>query len=237
METVSIQQIYCILEVCRICIFTFTMEEDFDGLFDAISEHISSLIQDGKHQPPVTQRCFYESTNFTPSKTNIKDLYILAQCDFGVEYTQNILSIVYLDRLLSTKDFQFCASCWRYVVSMCIYLAVKYLDDLKVPVSSTASIFNISPILMNTMEIELIKLLDFNLYVSAFDYEKYILKFETELCKDNCSVDTMIYYDCFCIEDEAHQTCEELECTFEEQRHIYTAHFSKSPCIHKAMSF
>lgn len=147
-------------------------------LLKRISRRVFHLMPPPKSKTPNCHFPCFEDDFFEPaSQENILKVYNHAKKYFYVEDSSSVLSLIYLEKLIfngSKWSFYVNSTNWYSTIVMCIYLAVKYMDDLTVTVSSAVGVFHIPSQRLCEMEIVTFKILEFNLYIDPDRYHEYV---------------------------------------------------------------
>jgi hypothetical protein len=107
-----------------------------------------------------------------------------------VKYTEMsesgvIVALVYIDRLISKKNFALTRLNVHRLVATAILLSKKYCEDSLTTNKYFAQVAGVSVSVLNNMERHLLILIDYQCYVTTSEYEVYIIniKFQKGLYK------------------------------------------------------
>jgi hypothetical protein len=84
-----------------------------------------------------------------------------------------VLALVYIDRLITLRRVVLDALNVHRVLITSVMLAAKFFDDLYLDNEHYAAVGGIPNHEMNTLELEFLFLLEFNLHVTTADYDLY----------------------------------------------------------------
>ena len=139
-----------------------------NGGFHTPAQHA----QQQSNQEPQQQVVTKFSSSYPPDvsiRTYLKRIKAHANCSDSVF----VLALVYIDRVISLQGMKIDALNVHRILITSIMLAAKFLDDLFYNNAFYAKLGGITLSEINSLEIELLKLLRFSLYVDSDTYIKY----------------------------------------------------------------
>mmetsp|Transcript_7045 Transcript_7045/g.10547 ORF Transcript_7045/g.10547 Transcript_7045/m.10547 type:complete len:330 (-) Transcript_7045:179-1168(-) len=98
-----------------------------------------------------------------------------------MEYECMIITLIYMERLskMTGQGFRICMWNWRYTLLVCMMLASKVFDDFSMNNFDFADIFcNVHLKHVNLMEVQILKIFNFNVEVSSEEYMSYHTKIQ-----------------------------------------------------------
>lgn len=107
-----------------------------------------------------------------------------------MEHDTIIMSLIYIERLIKSTNSALapCAENWRSILFACMVLASKVWDDLSMwnidfsnVSAATVGLSSFTLSRINKLELSLLKVLDFNVSVSASEYARYYFLIRTML--------------------------------------------------------
>jgi hypothetical protein len=103
-----------------------------------------------------------------------------------VKPESGVLSLYYIEKMIRKTSFTFAPFNWRKVVLACVILATKVYEELAVWNADFKEVFpNLSVHDLNKMEMELLRLLDFEVGLNSAKYVKYFFAI-----RDHSELDT-----------------------------------------------
>eukprot|EP00602_Paraphysomonas_sp_CaronLab_P002920 CAMPEP_0185028886 /NCGR_PEP_ID=MMETSP1103-20130426/14953_1 /TAXON_ID=36769 /ORGANISM="Paraphysomonas bandaiensis, Strain Caron Lab Isolate" /LENGTH=422 /DNA_ID=CAMNT_0027563453 /DNA_START=79 /DNA_END=1347 /DNA_ORIENTATION=+ len=106
---------------------------------------------------------------------NIKHVFSIIYQETEMEYPCMVISLIYMERMVERTKLRFriCDKNWQCTLFMCMMLSSKIWDDFSMINADYATLFaGFSLESINSLEMELLDILDFNVEVSSSEYLK-----------------------------------------------------------------
>lgn len=139
----------------------------------------------------------FDDTRFCPRNVSIETVqqfFSLIHGESQMEFECMIVVLIYIERLAraSENKFRICSTNWKLVLCTCMMLASKIWDDFSMVNKDFAYIVNnkggtsLSVSELNLLELTLLKLFDFNVEISAAEYDSYHSIVQRLITSANC---------------------------------------------------